>query len=111
MPKTKPKERIVRYTQEELERMPSRTDWARVDAMTDEDIARQIAEDPDVAPEWTEEEDQMLKRKPGQRGAQKTPTKESITLRLDRDVLAYFRAQGAGWQSRINEALRAAMGK
>ena len=32
----------------------SATDWKRVDAMTDEDIARQIAEDPDVAPDMSE---------------------------------------------------------
>lgn len=31
-----------------------RTDWKRIDAMTDEDIARQIAEDPDVAPDMSE---------------------------------------------------------
>ena len=31
-----------------------RTDWRRIDAMTDEDIARQIAEDPDVAPDMSE---------------------------------------------------------
>jgi putative transcriptional regulator len=31
-----------------------KTDWQRIDAMTDEDIARQIAEDPDVAPDMTE---------------------------------------------------------
>ena len=33
-----------------------RVDWRRVDATTDEDIARQIAEDPDTAPELTEED-------------------------------------------------------
>ena len=33
---------------------PTKTDWARVDAMTDEDIARQIAEDPDVAPDMSD---------------------------------------------------------
>jgi putative transcriptional regulator len=31
-----------------------KTDWRRIDAMTDEDIARQIAEDPDVAPDMSE---------------------------------------------------------
>jgi uncharacterized protein (DUF4415 family) len=36
--------------------------------------------------------------------------KEQVSLRLDRDVLAWFRAQGAGWQSRMNEALRKASG-
>ena len=40
------------------------------------------------------------------RGPQKAPTKVLTTLRLDADVIAFFRAQGAGYQSRINEALR-----
>lgn len=47
-------------------------------------------------------------RKRGQRGPQKAPTKEQVTLRLDRDVLERFRATGEGWQSRINAALRKA---
>ncbi len=42
------------------------------------------------------------------RGPQKAPTKERITIRLSRDVLARFRAGGAGWQSRIDETLRRA---
>ena len=46
------------------------------------------------------------KRRPGQRGPQKAPTKERISLRLSREVLAHFRATGAGWQSRIDEALK-----
>lgn len=44
----------------------------------------------------------------GQRGPQKAPTKQQVTLRLDRDVLDRFRATGPGWQSRINDALRKA---
>jgi len=40
------------------------------------------------------------------RGKQKAPTKAQVTLRLDRDILEHFRATGAGWQSRINAALR-----
>ena len=42
------------------------------------------------------------------RGLQVAPTKRQVTLRLDPDVLAKFRATGHGWQTRINEALRAA---
>jgi uncharacterized protein (DUF4415 family) len=53
----------------------------------------------------------LPKRKPGQRGPQRTPTKEQITLRLDRDVVAHFKAGGPGWQSRINAALRRIVGK
>lgn len=33
-------------------------------------------------------------------------TKEVVTIRLDRDVLAHFKASGDGWQTRINDALR-----
>jgi uncharacterized protein (DUF4415 family) len=37
-------------------------------------------------------------------------TKESITLRVDPDVVRRFKADGPGWQSRMNEALRKAVG-
>ena len=40
------------------------------------------------------------------RGKQKTPTKELVSLRLDRETIAAFRATGPGWQVRINAALR-----
>jgi uncharacterized protein (DUF4415 family) len=43
------------------------------------------------------------------RGPGKKPRKVSQTLRIDPDVLAYFRGCGAGWQSRINAVLREAM--
>ncbi len=49
-----------------------------------------------------------LVRRRGERGPQKTPTKKQVTLRLDKDVVERFRATGAGWQSRINDALRKA---
>jgi uncharacterized protein (DUF4415 family) len=38
-------------------------------------------------------------------------TKEMVSLRIDRDVLDYFQADGPGWQERINAALRKAAGK
>jgi len=37
--------------------------------------------------------------------------KEQVTLRIDQDVLEYFREGGPGWQDRINDALRRAAGK
>jgi uncharacterized protein (DUF4415 family) len=37
--------------------------------------------------------------------------KEQVTLRLDQDVLEHFQGSGPGWQDRINEALRKAIGK
>ncbi len=57
----------------------------------------------EVVPELAE-----LIRKRGERGPQKAPTKEQVTLRLDRDVVERFRATGAGWQKRINDVLRKA---
>jgi uncharacterized protein (DUF4415 family) len=70
--------------------------------LTAEDFAaaRPLSE---VVPELAE-----LIRNRGQRGPQKTPTKQQVTLRLDRDVVDRFRSTGRGWQGRINEALRKA---
>ena len=60
--------------------------------------------DPDN-PAWTEDKlgPPLLKRG---RGPQATPTKVLTSIRLDADILAYFKAQGSGYQSRINDALR-----
>jgi uncharacterized protein (DUF4415 family) len=69
-------------------------------------------------PEWTRE--MFRKAKPAHeafphvdfpkprkgRGPQKTPIKLQTTIRLDRDLVAYFKRNGRGWQSRINDALR-----
>lgn len=40
------------------------------------------------------------------RGAQKAPTKQATTIRLSPDVMAAFKATGAGWQTRIDNALK-----
>lgn len=52
----------------------------------------------------------LPKRRPGQRGPQRSPTKRQVTLRLDADLLDHFRAKGSRWQSRINDTLRKATG-
>ena len=39
------------------------------------------------------------------RGPQKAPTKLSVTIRFDRDVLDYYRGSGPGWQTRMNADL------
>lgn len=73
----------------------------------------------DDNPEWTEEDFARAKPLselpahvrnafPRMRGPQQAPTKQQVTLRLDPDVLAKFRATGAGWQARINAVLKAA---
>jgi len=70
--------------------------------LTAEDF-RHMRPTAEVLPELVE-----LWRKRGERGPQKAPTKQQVTLRLDRDVIERFRATGAGWQGRINEVLRKA---
>jgi uncharacterized protein (DUF4415 family) len=75
----------------------------------------------DENPEWTRGD--FARARPGRdvipeivaliqrrRGPQKRPTKRLIALRLDPDVVDYFRARGKGWQSRINATLRKAAG-
>ena len=89
---------ITRVSREEARRLKGKTDYARLDAMTDEDIAKAVADDPDAPPldvDWTQA---RLLLPPG---------KDIVTLRLDRDVLNWFRAQGKGYQTRINQVLRA----
>lgn len=44
--------------------------------------------------------------KPRGRGPQKAPVKVQTTIRLDRDVVEYFRRRGRGWQTRLNTELR-----
>ena len=94
------KERITRVTLEEAKGMKGETDYAALDAMTDGDIARMAAEDPDVAPldiDWSKARIVL------------PPGKENITLRIDRDVLAWFRSTGKGFHTRMNAVLRAYM--
>ena len=47
------------------------------------------------------------RRSIGQRGKQKAPVKKKVTVRLDADILDGFRATGKGWQTRMNDVLRA----
>jgi uncharacterized protein (DUF4415 family) len=80
------------------------TDWDAVDATTEEDIARQIAEDPDDPANDPDYPDDPVKF-----SVVYPPPKERITMRLDKDVLDWLRAQGAGYQTRINAILRGYM--
>ncbi len=85
----------------------AKADWDEVSdnpELTDDELAkgRPFAE---ALPELAESLNRALRR----RGPQKAPTKELISLRLDRDTLQAYRATGPGWQSRINDALRAAI--
>ena len=65
--------------------------------------------DPDNPP-WSEEMLGPPVFKRG-RGPQKAPTKILTTVRLDTDVIAFFKAQGRGYQTRINDELRKVVAK
>ncbi|MDD2736946.1 MAG: BrnA antitoxin family protein [Desulfuromonadaceae bacterium] len=75
------------------------------------DVTKNTLVDPDDAPEltdaWFEEADLMQGTKLVRRGRPAGKTKASQTVRFDLDVLAAFKATGKGWQTRMNEALRA----
>jgi uncharacterized protein (DUF4415 family) len=78
----------------------SQTDWKRIDAMRDEDI------DFSDSPEWTAED---FAKAVVRVGFKPPPPKVQITLRVDADVLQWFRDLGAGYQTIINALLRAYM--
>lgn len=77
-------------------------------AEEDAAIRAGVAADPDT---FEPTDEQFLKLRPIGRGRPKlAAAKEAIKLRIDPDVLAWFRATGPGWQSRLNDALRRAAG-
>jgi uncharacterized protein (DUF4415 family) len=87
-------------TLEEAQKLPDMTDDARLDAMTDEDIAKAVAEDPDACPVDADWSDASLVVPAHMRDA---------VLFVDDDVLAWFRAAGERYKSRMNAVLRAYM--
>lgn len=93
----------VRLTDGQLRKMETKTDFKRLDAMTDRDIARQIADNPDAAPEFTDELFERVEMLVAE------PKREQIALKVESDVLAFFRASGPKYQTRMNAVLRAYM--
>jgi uncharacterized protein (DUF4415 family) len=89
---------IVRTSLEELKSKAGKTDWAKFDATTEEGIERQIAEDPDLQGfddiDWSKAV------------FVEAPAKQPISIRLDADILDFFKSQGSGYQGRINRVLR-----
>lgn len=96
-------ENMTRVTLEELQRKRERgekslTDWARVDALTDEDIERAMRDDPD----W-----QDFMNIDWSKAVLVIPQKKkAISIRLDEDIVDFFQATGKGYQTRINAVLR-----
>ena len=94
----------------------------RPTAAEDAAIQRGITADPEN-PEWTA--DDFAAAQPAaevvpavaaaharrRRGPQKAPTKALVSLRLDQDLIDQLKAEGPGWQTRVNAVLRAAVMK
>lgn len=81
-------------------RHKDRTDWARVRALTDADIAAAVAADPDAAP--LSSEASWLRH-----GVVVLPDpKVPISIRIERAVLEWFKAQGPRYQTRMHAVLK-----
>ena len=91
-------ERIIRRTRSLL--TSGKTDWKRLDALTDREIEEAIASDPDAAPLLDEEWFRTAK-------LVMPPRKVPVSMRIDREVLDWFRQAGRGYLSRMHAVLRA----
>lgn len=90
---------ITRVTLAQAKLMKGETDWERLRTMTDADIERAVADDPDTM---------MLDDEFFANAKWVIPqNKKMVALRLDQDVLDWFRKDGKGYQTRINAVLRA----
>jgi len=90
----------LKEIKKEVEAGKSRTDWERVTGLADEEIEAAVASDPDaelLGAEWFRAARLVIP----------TGEKEQISIRLDDEVLDFFRSQGRGYQTRINDVLRA----
>lgn len=83
------------------DRRKGKTDWARVRRMSEAEIERAAAEDLDNPP-WTEEE-----LRAAELLMPSEEPKVAVSIRLDPEIVDYFKRQGTGYQSRINAVLLA----
>jgi uncharacterized protein (DUF4415 family) len=102
-----------------MEKPDMKKTWTKDNWPTEEQIQEMIASDPDN-PGWTDEElanarpfaevfpepAEAFRKQIGRPKAE--APKVAVSIRLDRDVVERFRATGKGWQTRINEVLKAA---
>ena len=89
---------IVRYTAEEIDAMLARgedqTNWAHVDELTEEELDASIDRLDEGEFDWSTTRVGI----PG--------PKQQLTVRFDVDVIEWFKAQGAGYQTRMNAVLK-----
>jgi uncharacterized protein (DUF4415 family) len=78
----------------------SKTDWKRIDRLSDRDIARAVREDADTFDPGADWLRKAAVPKPAM-------PKERLTVRFDADMVDWFKRQGRGYQTRMNAILRA----
>ncbi|HEY8010303.1 MAG TPA: BrnA antitoxin family protein [Rudaea sp.] len=76
----------------------SETDWVRLKSKADVTVPSNDHPEADV---------RHIVRGMVRRGLRPLPSKAAVSLRVDQDVLEWFKAQGPGYQTRINTVLRA----
>lgn len=91
---------VTRVNSSELDRLEDRTDWERLETLSDEEIRAAVEDDPDQV---------MLDEEWFERARLVAPSSEKkrITIRLDEDIVEFFKREGKGYQSRINDVLKA----
>jgi uncharacterized protein (DUF4415 family) len=93
-------ERVVHYTATEIDAMIARgedqTDWERVRNLTDEEIEASIDVEEEGEFDWDTARVSTSRPQP----------KKQVTLRLDPEIIDFFRGQGPGYQTRMNQVLR-----
>ena len=77
----------------------------------------EVCDNPEITPEqWSsarplaDSRPELVAAMKRGRGNPRAPTKDLVSLRLDKDVLATLRSSGSGWQSRANQMLRKGLG-
>jgi uncharacterized protein (DUF4415 family) len=83
-------------------RRRGKTDWARVDTMSDREVEAAATADPDAAPILDKQWFRTAKLVMPQR-------KVPVSIRMDREVVEWFKSRGKRYQSRINAVLKAYM--
>jgi uncharacterized protein (DUF4415 family) len=95
------REKNITIVSRDAPRRKGKTDWERLRKLTDEEIEASIADDPD----W-----QKFKDIDWSKAVLVIPPKKrAISIRVDEDVLDYFKREGSGYQRRMNAVLRSYM--
>ncbi len=91
-------EHVVQHTTEELQQMRAsgqdQTNWKQVDAQSEAELEATIDQEDEGDFDWSKVEIGMPQGK------------QQMTVRIDIDVIEWFRSQGAGYQTRMNQVLR-----